>query len=71
MSQNVRGFTTAVFDLVPIQGDYRHELPKTILDITFGRTRPCWSVRSPKEARASISAARIGRRFLRFGEPSD
>ena len=23
------GFTTAVFDLVPIQGDYRHELPKT------------------------------------------
>lgn len=32
MSRNiteVRGFTTAVFDLVPIQGDYRRELPKT------------------------------------------
>jgi hypothetical protein len=32
MSRNVtsvRGFTTAVFDLVPIQGDYRHELPKS------------------------------------------
>jgi len=32
MSRNVtdvRGFTTAVFDLVPIHGDYRHELPKT------------------------------------------
>jgi hypothetical protein len=32
MSRNVtevRGFTTAVFDMVPIQGDYRHELPKT------------------------------------------
>jgi hypothetical protein len=25
----VRGFTTAVFDMVPIQGDYRRELPKT------------------------------------------
>jgi hypothetical protein len=25
----VRGFTTAVFDLVPIRGDHRHELPKT------------------------------------------
>jgi hypothetical protein len=25
----VRGFTTAVFDMVPIHGDYRHELPKT------------------------------------------
>jgi hypothetical protein len=25
----VRGFTTAVFDLVPIQGDHRRELPKT------------------------------------------
>jgi hypothetical protein len=25
----VRGFTTAVFDLVPIQGDFRRELPKT------------------------------------------
>lgn len=26
---NVRGFTTAVFDVVPIQGDFRRELPKT------------------------------------------
>ena len=25
----VRGFTTAVFDLVPIQGDFRRELPKS------------------------------------------
>jgi hypothetical protein len=25
----VRGFTTAVFDMVPIHGDYRRELPKT------------------------------------------
>jgi hypothetical protein len=25
----VRGFTTAVFDMVPIQGDYRRELPKS------------------------------------------
>lgn len=32
MSRNiteVRGFTTAVFDMVPIEGDYRRELPKT------------------------------------------
>ena len=25
----IKNFTTAVFDLVPIQGDYRKELPKT------------------------------------------
>ena len=25
----IRRFTTAVFDLVPIHGDYRKELPKT------------------------------------------
>ena len=25
----VRGFTTAVFDMVPIHGDHRRELPKT------------------------------------------
>src|SRR2546430_11041639 len=28
-SQEIRNFTTAVFDLVPIQGDFRKELPKT------------------------------------------
>jgi hypothetical protein len=27
--EQIRNFTTAVFDLVPIQGDYRKELPKT------------------------------------------
>lgn len=27
--REIRHFTTAVFDLVPIQGDIRHELPKT------------------------------------------
>jgi hypothetical protein len=27
--QTIRNFTTAVFDLVPIQGDVHHELPKT------------------------------------------
>ena len=27
--RQVGSFTTAVFDLVPIQGDYRKELPKT------------------------------------------
>jgi hypothetical protein len=27
--EEIRNFTTAVFDLVPIQGDYRKELPKT------------------------------------------
>jgi hypothetical protein len=26
---DVRGFCTAVFDMVPIQGDHRRELPKT------------------------------------------
>ena len=25
----IRNFTTAVFDMVPIQGDIHHELPKT------------------------------------------
>jgi len=25
----IRNFTTAVFDLIPIQGDFRKELPKT------------------------------------------
>ena len=28
-SREIRNFTTAVFDLVPIQGDWRHELPKS------------------------------------------
>jgi hypothetical protein len=27
--REIRHFTTAVFDMVPIHGDYRHELPKT------------------------------------------
>ena len=27
--REIRRFTTAVFDLVPIQGDFRKELPKT------------------------------------------
>lgn len=27
--RSIRKFTTAVFDMVPIQGDWRHELPKT------------------------------------------
>ena len=27
--REIRGFTTAVFDLVPISGDYRRELPRT------------------------------------------
>ena len=27
--RTIRKFTTAVFDLVPIQGDFRRELPKT------------------------------------------
>lgn len=27
--EEIRNFTTAVFDMVPIQGDYRKELPKT------------------------------------------
>lgn len=28
-SRTIRKFATAVFDLVPIEGDFRHELPKT------------------------------------------
>jgi len=27
--EEIRNFTTAVFDLIPIQGDFRKELPKT------------------------------------------
>jgi len=27
--RSIRNFTTAVFDMVPIQGDHRRELPKT------------------------------------------
>ena len=27
--RSIKNFTTAVFDLVPIQGDIHHELPKT------------------------------------------
>jgi len=27
--RSIRQFTTAVFDLVPIEGDFRRELPKT------------------------------------------
>ena len=28
-NREIRHFTTAVFDLIPIQGDIHHELPKT------------------------------------------
>ena len=36
--RQIGSFTTAVFDLVPIKGDYRKELPKTI------QIHKCWNI---------------------------
>ena len=56
----IRHFTTAVFDLVPIQRRlHARSCPRPIPAITSARTRPSWSAPWPMAARASISAATI------------
>ena len=53
----IRHFTTAVFDLIPLDGDTASRRPRAIRAITIGPGRRSWCAQWPTAARASISRA--------------
>ena len=66
--RRIAKFTTAVFDLLPLDGDSRRQPRRPTRAITIGRGRRSWCAPSPTAARASTSRAITGRRCRRYTE---
>ena len=66
--RTIRDFLSAVFDLVPIGGDWRAELPKTDPGYYFRHIRRFWCGRWPTGDKANTFADRIAPRCPRCGE---